>query len=120
MAGSKNSLKRDATEIEKQVEQLVDRIVDSNNATAVSAYERKIAQLARDKHLALEKLEDIKEPVRPFKEMFELAFGFPSNPWNLWDSERLENKRTVLKLTFAKWLAYSRETGFRTRIWLYY
>jgi len=34
----------------------------------------------------------------------------------LWVSERLEDKRTVLKLAFAERLAYTRNEGFRTAV----
>jgi len=39
---------------------------------------------------------------------------FLSNPCEIWASERLERKRTVLKLTFLDGLVYSRNEGFRT------
>ncbi|MEM6712823.1 MAG: recombinase family protein [Pseudomonadota bacterium] len=108
------TLKSDVKTIDKQIEQLVDRIVDTQNATAAIAYERKIEKLERKKHLALEKLNSGAKPVRPFKEVFELAFAFLANPCILWASERLEDRRTVLKLTFADRLSYSRNEGFRT------
>jgi len=46
--------------------------------------------------------------------MFEHAMQFLSNPRKLWGSERLEDKKTVLKLVFDERLPYHRETGFRT------
>jgi hypothetical protein len=46
--------------------------------------------------------------------MFELAMNFLANPWKLRNSPRLEDKRTVLKLTFSDGLAYQRGEGFRT------
>jgi len=36
------------------------------------------------------------------------------NPQILWSSPRLEDKRAVLKLTFASHLEYVRDEGFRT------
>ena len=39
---------------------------------------------------------------------------FLSNPLKLWNSSRFEDKRAVLKLTFADQLAYKRNEGFRT------
>src|SRR5690606_15094446 len=69
---------------EKQIEQLVDRIVDSESSTAVAAYERRIAALERDKLAADEKLANGPGPRRTFEEMFELAMAFLANPWKLW------------------------------------
>lgn len=40
----------------KQIEQLVDHIVDSDSATAAAAYERHIAMLEKEKLLATERL----------------------------------------------------------------
>ena len=68
----------------------------------------------RDKLAADEKLANGPGPGRTFEEMFELAMTFLANPWKLWASDRLEDKRTVLKLTFAKRLPYDRKNGFRT------
>ena len=53
-------------------------------------------------------------PKHTFEEMFERAVLFLSNLWILWLSERLEDKRAVLKLTFAARSPYHRVTGFRT------
>ena len=110
----KKTLRRDILAIEKQIEQLVDRIVEAPAQSAVAAYERRLAKLERDKAVKAEKLETGGRPQRSFEEMFELAFCFLANPWKLWTSERLEDKRTVLKLAFAHRLAYHRNGGFRT------
>ena len=106
--------KKEITRIEKEIERLVDRIVDSGSPTAIKAYEARIAKLEKEKHLTAEKLETGTQPARPFEEMFELALAFLANPSKLWASERLEDKRTVLKLAFSERLAYQRNTGFRT------
>ena len=110
----KTSMKREAIKIEKQIEQLVDRIVESASPTAISAYEQRIARLEKDKLVAAEKLKNGVGPKAPFDEMFELAFKFLSNPWKLWESDRLEDKKTVLKLAFSHRLPYHRKEGFRT------
>ena len=49
-----------------------------------------------------------------FEPTFRTAFGFLSNLDKLRASERLEDKRPVLKLVFAKRLSYYRNEGFRT------
>jgi len=100
--------------IDKQIEQMLDRIVDASSASVVTAYEKRIAKLEKEKLLMAEKGVKSREPLRPFDELFELAMTFLSSPYKLWDSTRLEDKRTVLKLTFAKRLVYCRNEGFRT------
>ncbi len=109
-----NTLHQKALNVEKQIEQLLDRIVDTSSVSVITAYERRIEALEKEKLIMAEKLTQSGKAERPFKEMFELAITFLSNPQKLWHSERLEDKRTVLKLIFADRLAYSRKRGFRT------
>jgi len=111
---TKKVLRRDILKLDKQIENMMDKIADAESNTAVTAYGRRIARLEKDKLLKTEKLETGTAPQRPFDEMFELALQFLSNPWKLWASDRLEDKRTVLKLAFDDRLAYCRNEGFRT------
>jgi site-specific DNA recombinase len=61
-----------------------------------------------------EKIAQCGRPVRSFDETLRTALDFLGNPCKLWDSARLEDKRTVLKLAFADRLAYVRKEGFGT------
>ncbi len=108
------SMQAKIVKVDRQIEQLVDRIVDSESDTAIAAYEKRIAKLEREKLIASEKLKSGIGPKRSFSDMFELACSFLANPWKLWASDRLEDKRTVLKLAFSERLTYSRKTGLRT------
>ena len=108
------SAKVEIVKLERQIEQIVDRIVESESVSAISAYEQRIAKLERQKLIASETLSRGAGPKRTFEEMFELACDFLSNPWKLWASERLEDKRTVLKLAFTQRVVYDRKTGLRT------
>ena len=100
--------------LDRQIEQLVDRIVDSQSDTAISAYEKRIAKLEREKMIAQENASKTRGPKRSSDEMFERAMDFLSNPCKLWLSDDYEDKRTALKLTFMDRLAYDRKEGFRT------
>ncbi|WP_299843956.1 hypothetical protein [uncultured Roseovarius sp.] len=93
---------------------MVERIVETTNTTVQTAFEHKIDKLERDKLVLQEKLHSNPGPRRTFEQMFELAMSFLAIPWKLRESDRLEDKRAVLKLTFAERLAYCRKTGFRT------
>ncbi len=114
MQDIKKALRRDILKIDKQVEGLMDRIVDAQSGAAITAYERRIGKLEKDKLIKAEKLAEPTAPHRGFEEMFELALTFLASPWKLWASERLEDKRTVLKLAFEDRLPYCRKEGFRT------
>ncbi len=66
----KKSLRRDIAGLDKQIETLMDRIVDAESTTAITAYERRIVRLAKEKLLKGEQLENGTAPQRPFEEMF--------------------------------------------------
>jgi site-specific DNA recombinase len=106
--------KRELAKLDELIEQLVDRMVETKSAAALTAFENGLAKLEREKLVASEKLTDKGRPQRSFDELFELAMGFLSNPWKLWASERLDDKRTALKLVFQSRLEYHREHGVRT------
>ena len=100
--------------IEKQIESLVERIVETSNPTVITAYETKIGKLEREKLVLEEKRLQSGNPRGTFEEMFELAMSFFANPSKLWHSGSHLHRRLVLKLTFADRLSYCRKSGFRT------
>ena len=105
---------REAAKVNKQIGVLLDRIVEASSESVVAAYEKRIAELEREKFVLRERQENAGRPQRTFEEMFELAFGFLSSPAKLWRSGKFELRKIVLRLTFADHLAYSPQTGFRT------
>ena len=99
---------------DKQIEGLLDRIITTNSETVISAYEKRIEKLEREKLVLNEKSAKKAKPARSFAEMFELSLEFIANPWKLWESGHLTLKKTVLRLAFSEQIAYSRNTGLRT------
>jgi Putative transposase len=80
----------------------------------VTAYEKRIRELEQRKIVLAERIANCGRPLRDFDESLRTSLDFLRNPWNLWNSERLESKRAVLKLAFAGRLAYTRNDGFGT------
>ncbi|NWH08517.1 MAG: recombinase family protein [Alphaproteobacteria bacterium] len=99
---------------EKQIEQLLDRIVDASSASVIGAYEKRIATLEREKLLMAEQAARIAQPKGTLEESFEHALAFLSNPWNIWRNSDLVMKRMVLRLAFSEPLPYCRNEGLRT------
>ncbi|MCF6344216.1 MAG: hypothetical protein L3J15_06015 [Devosiaceae bacterium] len=99
---------------DKQLEQLLDRIVEAENPTVINAYEKRVAKLEKDKLLIAEKLQNLDNPRHGFDELFELSLKFLSNPWKLWASGQIHLRKTVLRLAFAQRMAYQKNKGFRT------
>ena len=100
--------------LEKQIAQLLDRIVEASNDSVVAAHEKRSAKLEREKVLALEKLSATGKPKHTFEEWFERAMRFLANPWHVWDSSDLAMKKAVLRLAYAEPLPYCRNQGPRT------
>ena len=108
------SLRAEASRLARQVEQLLDRIVDADSPRVVSAYEKRIQSLEHQQIEINDAIARCGRPARGFDETLRTAIDFLGNPHKLWGSERLEDKRAVLKLTFADRLGYVQNEGFRT------
>ena len=110
----RTSLKREIKSIDDKIAQLLDRVVEAESRTVIAAYEGRIADLEKQKLVLDEKLASCGRPIRGYDATFRTAIDFLSSPWTLWASDKLEDKRAVLKLTFADQLEYDRDEGFRT------
>ena len=108
------SVKKRISELEKQIEGVIDRLVAASDDTVITAYEGRISDLSHEKALLVEKQAQIAKPKRNFEKAFRTALSFLANPKKLWISNSLEAQRAVLRLTFANQLAYCRQNGFRT------
>lgn len=110
----KQAIQNQITQIDRKSNQLVDRLVDADSQTLITAYESRLKEMETQKLFLTEKLAETGKPATPFSKSFRTAFDFLANPWNLWASDNIEDKRAVLKLVFADHLAYCRKQGVRT------
>ena len=110
----KKSLGAEITKITDQIETLLDRIVEAESSSVISAFEKRIDTLEKDRLVLQEKIANSGRPPRSFDETFRTAMDFLASPWKLWHSDKLEAKRAVLKLAFTAPPAYVRNEGFRT------
>ena len=109
------SYQAQAKAAQKQIEKLLDRIVEAEAASVISAYEKRIAKREREKILLDEKVAATIKPRYAQEELFELAFGFLSSPYKIYKNGSLMVKKTVLRLTFQEPISYSRKRVFETR-----
>ena len=86
----------------------------SESSVLITTYENKVRKLEEQKVAINEKIQNCGRPLKNFDDTFRTAFGFLANPCKLGESDRLEDKRSVLKLVFAERLPYDRNEGFRT------
>lgn len=106
--------KQELAQIERKTEQLMERIVEADSPTLIAAYETQIKKLERRKLCLSDDIARSGQPATGFKETYRTAMEFLANPSKLWASERLEDKRLVLRLAFAGKLPYLRNEGYRT------
>lgn len=100
--------------VEKQIDNLLDRLVETTNKAACSAYERKIAELENSKLLTIEKLDNGLKPRDTIEHILEHALQFLANPWKIWRSGDYHAQQLVLRLAFSERLVYCRNKGPRT------
>ncbi|GAB5483557.1 MAG: hypothetical protein Pars92KO_33140 [Parasphingorhabdus sp.] len=108
------ALKTEQDKIAKQSETLLQRIIDASNDAVISAHEKKIDALERQKLLIAEKLSKAVPSPGRFERCFERAMEFRSSPWKIWSFGDLTIKKTVLRLTLSEPLTYDRIEGCRT------
>jgi site-specific DNA recombinase len=100
--------------VERRVQQFLDRIGESDVPAVVKTYEDRIRKLEAEKAELSERIAIRDRPARGFDEKLRTALEFLANPYKLWISPCLEDRRTVLKLAFADRISYARNQGFRT------
>lgn len=110
----RTSLKLQIAAAEKKIGQLLERIVETSNESVISAYERKVEDLEREKLVLVEKTARCGTALGSFDATFRTAFDFLANPWIIWESGGLAEKRTVLNLTLASHLVWDWNQGVRT------
>ena len=107
-----------AKAVEKKIEGLVDRILESSQPRMIAVYEKEMDRLEKQRVRTLDDAERFAREnggAEPnFETAYRTAIAFLSNPCIYWRSGRINEQRAVLKLTFADRLQYCRKTGYRT------
>jgi len=115
---TRKALQNALNKTERQIDRYVDRIGEASSQAAITAYERKIDTLERDRLITEEKLQAIghKSGVnsKAARKKLELALKFFANPWKLWESGDQTLRNLVLRLTFTDRISYCRKSGTRT------
>jgi site-specific DNA recombinase len=111
------SSKLQMSELEKQIDQILDRMMDVTNRDVIARFESKIAGLEKRKSILAEQSTKTTAPAQTFEEKLEPVLTFLANPWKLWQTEgksRIYMRRLVLKLAFTNRIKYCRIEGPRT------
>lgn len=77
--GEKEALQKQLSDIDGQLEGMLDRIVEANSASVVRAYESRIEKLERNKLVLQEKINKSVPPKGRLEDCIELSLKFLSN-----------------------------------------
>ncbi|HMN15273.1 MAG TPA: recombinase family protein, partial [Bellilinea sp.] len=86
--------------VQRQIDQLLDRIADVTVASVMGAIEKRIEKLEYEKLALQERMAESARPKTSFDKTLRTALSFLANPWNLWASGQLDQRKAVLKLAF--------------------
>ena len=111
---AKKELARQMNAIEKQIEVLLERVVDASSSSVIKAYEKRITKLECEKLVLVERGKNWVPPEGKCEECIELALKFLSNPCKIYENGGHAERSLVAKLAFAKPVRYSRKEGYRT------
>lgn len=76
---AKNSMKAELSQIDRKLNQLLDRIVDADSETVIQAYEKRVQEFESQKLVLKEKIANCGRPLPDYDETFRTAMEFPAN-----------------------------------------
>ena len=100
--------------VERKIENLIDRVAEAEGPGLIKAYEKQIRKLEQERLMLMGKAAAKDVPQKTFDQGLRTALTFLANPWKLYVSEVLEDKRLALRLVFGGPISYDRNEGFRT------
>ncbi|MEQ1705141.1 MAG: hypothetical protein ABL867_04130 [Rickettsiales bacterium] len=86
----------------------------TSNQTVAAAYEGRLEELARSRNLIGEDIAYTSSVDMSFNGALRTVFDFIEKPYQLWCTGNEEDKKTTLKLVFAKRARHDLNDGFRT------
>lgn len=108
------AVKKHFVSLDKDIDQLVDRIMQVTNVKVVSRLENRIAELEEEKAILAEKLKNPAKPKYSYEELLELSMRILSKPHEIWRSGTYPLRRMLIKLVVSEPLEYSKNHGYRT------
>jgi len=109
------SAKRQLTAIDKQLETVLARLMETTSGAVIRAYEQKVETLEASRARLEDQISHMTPPKQShFEDVLELSLKFLANPYKIWENGKIGLKRLVLKLAFSERLTYHRNQGART------
>ncbi len=107
--------KRRQDELRKQRETLLERIISTQSASVIKAFEEKIEAIERgiadlDENISRRSITD-----EAYGTAVDLVLGLLKKPIDTWANGGYKGKRLITKLVFVKNPVFDREVGYRTK-----
>ncbi len=102
--------------LERQSTSIMEKSVATDNPLLITAYETEFRRIGEKRLTINERAAKSGQPTASFDETCRDACQFLANPWKLWASDSLEDRRILLRLTLAGRLPYCQNEGYRTAI----
>ncbi len=113
---SGKTLKSELAKLEAETTRITQRLVKASKDSVIAAYEAEIDRLHLRKTELVERSRTKRDDAPSFERAYRTGLSFLGNPWKLWSSDRLSDRRLLLRLAFANHIPYCREAGYRTAI----
>jgi len=111
---TKNAFLEEKREIEQKISNYVERIGNTTDKSLIKIYEDEIRKLSkRIKEIELDTYTE-KYTQNKFGTALEKVFEVLKKPVDMWQSDDIEDKRTILFMYFEDKLRYNHKTGFGT------
>lgn len=100
--------------LDQKIDGFLERLLEANEPTIIRTYENKIKELEMERQLVSAQAAQAYSVDTGFDSALGTVLDFMGNPHSLWVNGDLEDKRLILKMAFAKRLAYTKKEGFGT------
>jgi len=104
-----NKLEREISDIDKKIDNFIDRIWNTSSQKLVENYEWKIEILEKDKEVLSEKMTKkfwhLKNVWTSLKDKLKKI----SNALVVWNSQNVENKKNLIKMIFPSWIPINKK-----------
>jgi len=111
---NQGSVEDQIRQTERKIDQLIDRITETDSTTLMGAYEAKLKKLEIDKVMLQEKIAKCGTTLPDFENTFQTLEGFLCDPQKMWGYDDIVDQKTALKLLFSEPVRYRRKVGFQT------
>ena len=101
-------------QIQKQIDQITEKILAINNPVLVQDIEKKYVQLQNDLQKIEQSIAEIQEKQEGYSENIEPLMEILKNPVSIWDIEHIELKKLLLACLFGGSISYNKKTGYWT------